>query len=99
MQLKAFRVKVQEQKPSLLFCHGRTLYLPEIYVLGYSFFLKLPSFSKNYLYCFGVFFFWLYWGFVTAQGLSLAEVSKGCSLVAASGFPIVVASLVAEHRL
>lgn len=28
MQLNTFGVRVQEQKPSLLSCHGRVLYLP-----------------------------------------------------------------------
>ena len=32
-------------------------------------------------------------------GLSLAAVSRGCSLVAVHGLPIAVASLVAEHGL
>ena len=63
------------------------------------FFKNYLPFKKIFYFGFFFFFFWLYWGFVTAQGLSLAEVSRGCSLVAASRFPIVVASLVAEHRL
>ena len=33
------------------------------------------------------------------QGLSLVVASRGCSLAVVLGFLIVVASLVAEHRL
>lgn len=38
MQWKAFGLKVQEQKPSLLFCCGRMLYLPERLMCGGLFF-------------------------------------------------------------
>ena len=36
---------------------------------------------------------------VATHGLSLIAVSRGCSLVGASGLLIAVASLIAEHRL
>ena len=41
---------------------------------------------------------WLHWVFVAVHGLSLVAVSRGYS-VAVHGLLIVVASLVAEHRL
>ena len=44
-------------------------------------------------------YFWLCWVFIAACGLSLVEVSRGCSLVAMSRLLPLVASLVAEHRL
>ena len=59
VQWKAFGLKVQEQKPSRLFCCGRTLYLPERLMCGGLFFL----------------FFWLHWVFIAALGLSLVAVS------------------------
>ena len=40
-----------------------------------------------------LFFFWLCWVFIAAQGLSLVTVSRGSSLVAVHRFLIVVASL------
>ena len=43
--------------------------------------------------------FWLCWLSVAGRGLSLAVRSRGCSLAAAHGLLIVVASLVVEHRL
>ena len=44
-------------------------------------------------------YFWLCWVFVVAQAVSLAVVSRGNALVVVHVFLIVVASLVAEHRL
>ena len=44
-------------------------------------------------------YFWLCWVFVAAQAFCLAVVSRHNSLVVVHGFLIVVASLVAEHRL
>ena len=37
--------------------------------------------------------------FIAARGLSLVAVSRGATLLAVHGLLIVVASLVAEHRL
>ena len=45
------------------------------------------------------FIFWLCLVFVAAWGLSLLPASRGYSLVVVSRPPVVVASLVAEHRL
>ena len=44
-------------------------------------------------------YFWLCGVFVAARGLSLVVASGGYSLFAVCGLLIVVASLVAEHRL
>ena len=44
-------------------------------------------------------YFWLCWVFVAACGLSLMAASRDHSLVVMCGLLIVVASLVAEHRL
>ena len=52
-----------------------------------------------YLYIYLFIYFWLCWIFIVAHGLSLVVMSGGCSLVALHGLLIVVASLVAEHRL
>ena len=43
--------------------------------------------------------FWLHWVFVATQAFSLVAASGSYSLVAACRLLIVVASLVAEHRL
>ena len=43
--------------------------------------------------------FWLCWVFVAVRGLSQAEASRGCSLVAVPRLLIVVASPVVEHGL
>ena len=43
--------------------------------------------------------FWLLWVFVAAHGLSLVTASGAYSLAMVCGLLIVVASLVAEHRL
>ena len=57
MQLKAFRVKVQEQKPSLLFCHGRMLHLPErLMFWGYSSCFFNYLLFKKIIYAFFFFF-------------------------------------------
>ena len=45
------------------------------------------------------FYFWLYWVFIVASGLSLVAESRGYSLVVVCGRLIEVASLVAEHRV
>ena len=45
------------------------------------------------------FLFWLHWLMVAMCGLSLVQVSRAYSLVVVRGHLIVVASLVAEHRL
>ena len=71
----------------------------EIYVLGLFFFLLNYFLLKKLLMLFFFSFFWLYWVFVTAHGLSLVSASGGYSLVAACQFLFVVASLVLEHRL
>ena len=44
-------------------------------------------------------FYWLRWVFVAMCRLSLAAVRGRCCLVGMGGLPMVVASLVAEHRL
>ena len=44
-------------------------------------------------------YFWLCWVFVAAYGLCLIAASTGHSVVVVCGLLIVVASLVAEHRL
>ena len=44
------------------------------------------------------FFFWLYWVFAAAHGLSLVAASEGCALVVVLRLLVVLASLVAEHR-
>ena len=44
-------------------------------------------------------FIWLPWVFIATSGLSLAEASRGYSLAAAHQLLVVVASLVAEHKL
>ena len=44
-------------------------------------------------------YFWLPWVFLAACGLSLVELSSGCSLVKLHRHLIEVASLAAEHRL
>ena len=43
--------------------------------------------------------FWLYWVFIAMHRLSLVAISEGSSLDAVHRLLIVVASLVAEHRL
>ena len=45
------------------------------------------------------FFLWLHWVFLAVRRLSLVVASEGYSLVAVLWLPIVVASLVAKHRL
>ena len=50
-------------------------------------------FKKLFIY------FWLCWVFVAVQAFSLVAARWGCSLVAASGLLIAVASLVTEPRL
>ena len=56
------------------------------------------SLSLNTVYL--LFFFWLHWVFfIAVHELSLAVVSRGSSPVAVRGLLIVVASLVAGHRL
>ena len=57
--------------------------------------LKFSSFFKTILFI----YFWLCWVFVAVQAFSLVAVSGGYSLVAVCGLLVVVASLVAEHRL
>ena len=52
--------------------------------------------SKSFIY---LSYFWLCWVFVVALGVSLVVVSGGYSLVAEHGLLIVVAALVAKHRL
>ena len=49
-------------------------------------------FKKRFTY------FWLYWVFISAQGLSLVAVSRGYSLFAEHRLLIAVAFLVVEHR-
>ena len=44
-------------------------------------------------------YFWLYWVATAVRELSPVAVSWGYSLVAVLGLLMVVASLVAEHRL
>ena len=44
-----------------------------------------------------VYHFWLHRVFVASQGLSVAVVSKGCSMVAVHRLLIWVAPFVAEH--
>ena len=44
-------------------------------------------------------YFWLCWVFIAAQGLSLVAASGGYFLVGVSRLLIVVASLVAGHKL
>ena len=44
-------------------------------------------------------YFWLLWVFMAALRPSLVVASRGYSLVGAHGLLIVVAPLVAEHRL
>ena len=44
-------------------------------------------------------YFWLCWVFTAAHGLSLVSESGGYSLIVVHGLLIMVASLVAEHRL
>ena len=46
---------------------------------------------------FFIYYFWLYWIFAALHRLSLVVASGGHSVVVCE--PIVVASLVAEHRL
>ena len=55
------------------------------------------SLSLNTVYL--LFFFWLHWVFIAVHELSLAVVSRGSSPVVVRGLLIVVASLVAGHRL
>ena len=43
--------------------------------------------------------FWLHWAFVAPYRLSLVAVSRGYSLAVAHSLLIVLASLVAGHRL
>ena len=45
------------------------------------------------------FFFWLHWAFTAVHRLSLVSVQGGYSLIAVPSLLIVVASLVAKHRL
>jgi hypothetical protein len=51
-----------------------------------------------FIYLF-IYLFWLLWVFIATNGLSLAEASRGYSLAAAHRLLVVVASLVAEHKL
>ena len=44
-------------------------------------------------------YFWLHWVFVAVRGLSLVAERGGLLSIAVRGLLIVVASLVAEHRL
>ena len=55
------------------------------------------SLSLNTVYL--LFFFWLHWIFIAVHELSLVVVSRGSSPVVMHGLLIVVASLVAGHRL
>ena len=55
------------------------------------------SFFFKYIYLF--IYFWLRWVFIAAHWLSLVAASGGLLFVAVRGLLIVVASLVAEHRL
>ena len=55
------------------------------------------SLSLNTVYL--LFFFWLHWIFIAVHELSLVVVSRGSSPVVVHGLLIVVASLVAGHRL
>ena len=43
-------------------------------------------------------YFWLCWVFADVRRLSLVGASRGYSLVAVHGLPIVLAFLFAEHR-
>ena len=57
--------------------------------------------KQNHILCnvfFKFIYFWLWWVFVAVCGLSLVAGSEG-NFVAMLGLLIVVASLVAEHRL
>ena len=55
------------------------------------------SLSLNTVYL--LFFFWSHWIFIAVHELSLVVVSRGSSPVVVHGLLIVVASLVAGHRL
>ena len=55
------------------------------------------SLSLNTVYL--LIFFWLHWIFIAVHELSLVVVSRGSSPVVVHGLLIVVASLVAGHRL
>ena len=44
-------------------------------------------------------YYWLGWVFLAAHQLSLVVVGRGCPLVLVLGLFIVVAFVVAEHRL
>ena len=55
--------------------------------------LEWRTIFKNLIY------YWLYWVFVTAQGLSLAVEPGGYSLAAVHRFLMPIASLVPEHNL
>ena len=56
----------------------------------------LVLFSNNFII---LFYFWLHWVVLAAHRLSLVVVSRLSSLAVVGGRLIVVASLVAEHRL
>ena len=56
-------------------------------------------FFNKFIYLFYLFCFWLRWIFVAVPGLSLVAVSGGYSFIVVHRLLIVVASLVAEHRL
>ena len=58
--------------------------------------LYLDSYSQYFYF---LIYFWLHWIFVVAFGLFSSCGKQGLLLIVARGLLIVVASLVAEHRL
>ena len=56
------------------------------------------SIPPPWTFFFAFVYFWLYWVVIAARRLSLAAASRGYSLVV-RGLLVVVASLLAEHRL
>ena len=67
------------------------------HTLSYVSFIQLFFLLKTFINLFIE--FWLCWIFIAAQAFSLVAASGSYSLVAAYSLLIVVAALVAEHRL
>ena len=58
-----------------------------------------PKFQVNNSNFFKIVYIWLYCVFIAAHGLSLVAASRGYAIVVMHWLLIVMASLVAEHRL
>ena len=72
---------------------GKPHLLPSLSLQKTCFFLNLPtSGDDNAMLCISLFYFWLFWVFISVGRLSLVVASQDCSLVAEYRLLAAVAS-------